>query len=245
MAGQTEEKDSGSSRVKRVVRPVIPALPLRPVKRRPAPRKVQDVDPMDDEPQRGTSMPLLSGGCGTSDCPLEIQFGETKGDRERPADYSPASCANTSSSVDVTFSSVPSGMFELGQLEVSKAEKSLPDASNNNDTLTQGTSSRTSSAPPTLNTFSDSPPPTQKQTLHTSVVQLPAEASISRSTSLRISFLYQEETDSTSTGSTPNSESKPSPLNLQPLNPPGILNPESRICKFASSLIKSNHDRST
>ncbi len=161
MAGQTEEKGSESSRLKRVVRPVIPALPLRPVKRRPASRKVQDVVPVDDEPQRGTSMPLLSGGCGTSDRALEIQFGETKGD-ERPAAYSPASFANTSSSVDVTFSSVPSGMFKLGQLAVSKAEKSLPDASNNDYTLTQGISSRTSSAPPTLNTFSDSSPPNSK-----------------------------------------------------------------------------------
>ncbi len=241
MAGQTEQKDSGSSSVKRVIRPVIPALPLRPVKRRPASKRVQNVDPVDDEPQRGTSMPLLSGGCGTSDRALEIQFGETKGDRERLANYSPTSIVNTSPSVDVTFSSVPSGMFELGQLEVSEAEISLPDASNNNETLTQGVSSRTSSAPPTLNTFSDSPAQTQKQTLHTSVVQLPAQASISRSTSLQISFLYQEESDSTSTNSTPNSESKPSPLSLQPLNPPGILNSESRIRKFASCLTKSNH----
>ncbi|ERF76776.1 hypothetical protein EPUS_02315 [Endocarpon pusillum Z07020] len=222
MAGQTEEKDSGSSSVKRVIRPVIPALPLRPVKRQPASKKHQDVDPVEDEPQRGTSMPLLSGGCSTPDRALKIQFGETKGDCEQAVHYSSASFAHTSSSLDVTPSSVPSGMFELGQLEVSNAEKSLPDGSNNNDTLTQGISSRTSSAPPTLTTSSDSPPPTQKQTLHTPVVQLPAQASISRSSSLQISFLYQEETDSASTESTPDSESKTPPLNSQPLSPPAI-----------------------
>ena len=241
MAGQTEEKDSRSSSVKRVVRPVIPALPLRPVKRRPASKKLQDVDPVEDEPQRGTSMPLPSGGCGTPDRALKIQFGEARGDHEQPAHYSPASLTQPdSSSLDVTLSSVQSGMFELGQLEVSNAEKSLPDASNNNDTSTQGISSRTSSAPPTFNTSSDSPPPTQKQTLHTSVVQLPAQASISRSSSLQISFLYQEESDSDSTEFTPDSESKTPPLNSQSLNPPGMSTSEPRTSNFASYLIKSN-----
>lgn len=239
MAGQTEEKDSGSSSVKRVARPVIPALPLRPVKRQPASKKVQDVDPVEDEPRRGTSMPLLSGGCGTPDRALKIQFGETKGDCEQAVHYSSASFTHTGSSLDVTLSSMPSGMFELWQLEVSNAEKSLPDGSNNNDTLTQDISSRTSSAPPTLNT-SDSPPTTQKQTLHTSVVQLPAQASISRSSSLQISFLYQEEIESASTESTPDSESKTPPLNPQPLNPPGTSTSEPRTSNFASYLIKSN-----
>jgi hypothetical protein len=119
-----------------------------------------------------------------------------EGDHEQTVG-SPARSLNQSiSSVDIAPSPLPSGMFTLKHFGLLSSQEILPDASSNNDTLTQATSSRPSSAPPSLKI-----PP--QQTLQTSAVELPAEARISRSSSLQISFLYQEDLDSTSSKSTP------------------------------------------
>jgi hypothetical protein len=203
MARHTEDENRTGARVKRLVQPVTPALPLRPVKRQAPLNKAKESHPLENRVEHGTSERLLSGGWATPDHGLRIQFGELEGDHEQTVG-SPARSLNQSiSSVDIAPSPLPSGMFTLKHFGLLSSQEILPDASSNNDTLTQATSSRPSSAPPPLKGPSHKSACTPQQTLQTSVVELPAEASISRSSSLQISFLYQKDLDSISSGSTP------------------------------------------
>lgn len=119
MACHTGEGDSGSSKVKHVAQHVIPALPLRPVKRRPAPNKAHDAAPVENGPEHGTSERLPSGGQDTPDRALKVQFGELERDHEQAVYYSLPSFENTSSS---TPSTLPSGMFALGQYGILNSE---------------------------------------------------------------------------------------------------------------------------
>jgi hypothetical protein len=207
MARHTEDEKKTGTRVKRLVQPVTPALPLRPVKRQAPLNKAKESHPLEDGVEHGTSERLPSGGWVTPDHALGIQFGELEGDHEQIVG-SPARSLNQSiSSVDIAPSPLPSGTFTLRQSGLLSSQEVLPDASSNNDTLTQATSSRPSSAPPPLKIPSHKSACTPQPTLQTSVVELPAEASISRSSSLQISFLYQKDLDSISSGSVPCSRS--------------------------------------
>ena len=234
MACHTEKKDSkdsGKSRGKHIIRHVIPALPLRPVQRRPALDKARDAASVENRLEHSASEPLPPGGQATPDPDqaIKVQFGEMEEDHKHNVYYSPASFGNNTSLAGVapSSSSLPPATFALARRGISNSEKSLLDASNNNDTSTpatstQATSSWTSSSPPNFkpSSDSDSAPHTRQQPLHTSVVELPAEASISLSSSLNISFLYQQESDSDSTGSTPYSEFVIADMAAQQLNGP-------------------------
>ncbi len=244
MARHTEDGHKGGSKGKCLIQPVVPALPLRPMKRRPTSNKAQESRPVETVIEDGTSERLLSGGQGTPDRALKIQFGELQGDVDHFGADSPASFNETNSSGDVATSPLPSSMCALRQLWTLNAQNALPDASNN-DTLTQATSSRPSSAPPTLKFPSDDLAHDPRQPLQTSVVELPAEASISRSSSLKISFLYQEDLDSASQASTPYSGSPtlsvlPAMSHLPPtMHGTSLLHSQSsRI--FGSIILRSN-----
>jgi hypothetical protein len=117
MACHAEEKDSKNSREKSVVRNVIPALPLRPVERRPALDKINDAAPVEKGPEHGASEPVAPDGQATPDPDraLKIEFGEVERDYEQAAYDSPVSFGNNTSSVDVTPSSLLSGMFALAR----------------------------------------------------------------------------------------------------------------------------------
>lgn len=199
MAGHIENGDKGGSGARRAVQPIIPVLPLRPVK------KGAQLIPQQKPAQikNGVSNGLLSGGFERPDHTIRIQLGELEGDHEQVA-HSPALSNQTGSSMDAAPSPLPSGMFVPRQLSMLKAQKVLSDASNN-DTLTQATSSRPSSTSPTFNLASVDP--TSESKLQPPVVELPPDAYISRSASLKISFLYQEDLDSASSTITPHSRS--------------------------------------
>lgn len=201
MVRHIENGDPGGSQGKIVVQRVIPALPLLPIKRRSTSKKDQESATVENGIEPVTTEAAPSSCCGdVSDHACKTQFRGLGGNDEHLVDSPTTSSLNeTSSSVGVAFSPLPSGMFRLKRLGVLNSKKLLPGASkSNNNTLTQGDSSRASSAPLIFKFSSDDPTPNSQQPLRTSVVELPAEASISRSSSLKISFLYQEDLDSAS-----------------------------------------------
>jgi hypothetical protein len=222
MACHTVEKEGAKSRAKQVNRHVIPALPLRPVQKRPALDKARDAASVENKSEYGGQ------ATPDPDQAIKVQFGEVEEDHMHTVYCSPVSFGNNTSLVDVAPSSLQSGTFSLAQRGISNSEKSLLDASNNNnnDTSTQANSSCTSSSSPYFKPSSDSTshtphtPHTRQQPLQTSVVELPAEASISLSSSLNISFLYQQDSDSDSTESAPYSESVIGEMAAQQLNGP-------------------------
>ena len=227
MARHTEQSSSAISRAKPGFQPVMPVLPLRPMKRRPAAGKAQEATLVKNGAEHNTISRLPSGGCGTPDQTLKIQFGEVGQDDEQAMNYSLTSFDQTCPSVDVV---LPSSMLALRQLGILVSQKLLPDTSNNDD-LTQNTLSRPSSVPLTLKSISDDPPHSRRQTPQTSVVELPAGASIPCCSSLNISFLYQEDHDCASPTSNLCSETPvlvKLPTVSQPLNPAGTSSPESQ-----------------
>jgi hypothetical protein len=205
MACHTGEKDNGKPRGKHVVRYVIPALPLRPVQRKAAVNKARDTALVENKSKHCASEPFPPAGqvSPRPDGAIKVQFGEMEEYDKHSVYCSPASFGNNTSSVDVTPSSLLSRTFALAQRGISDSEESLLDTSHNNDTSTQATSSWTSSSSPNFKPSSDRTPHIRQQPLQTQtpVVELPAEAGILLSSSLNISFLYQQDSDSDSTES--------------------------------------------